>query len=230
MKTNDDAAVSREVFVIKQCILARKTEVAKMDRKYWVCVIKRLVVPAIILFAVVMIALGIACYVISSDTVINNRIEIWIDACQYVDFFLPLVLCMVFVPFIFVQNSNGFIQYASIRTNRRRYIASQMICIMIVVLIGTAIAYGFFTYSSKTTDCRKQKRSAGLCLGNLSGISSVFIWLCMVYVERCRCNAFYNVWMFAGIVYGSFICCSTIAVFVLYGRKSCDCALADTTV
>ena len=142
MKTNDDAAVSREVFVIKQCILARKTEVAKMDRKYWVCVIKRLVVPAIILFAVVMIALGIACYVISSDTVINNRIEIWIDACQYVDFFLPLALCMVFVPFIFVQNSNGFIQYASIRTNRRRYIASQMICIMIVVLIGTVIAYG----------------------------------------------------------------------------------------
>ena len=112
-----------------------------MDRKYWVCVIKRLIAPAIILFAVVMIALGIACYVISSNTLISNQIEIWIDACQYVDFFLPLALCIVFVPFIFVQNSNGFIQYASIRANRRKYISSQMICIVILVFIGTVIAY-----------------------------------------------------------------------------------------
>lgn len=88
-----------------------------------------------------MVGLGVSCYIISTNTVISNKIEIWIEACQYIDFFLPLALCAVFVPLIFMQNRNGFIRYAAVRTSKRRYLCSQILAITIVVFIGTVIAY-----------------------------------------------------------------------------------------
>lgn len=56
-------------------------------------------------------------------------------------FFLPLAICVVFVPLIFMQNRRGFIKYASIRTSRKRYIVSQILSVTILVFLGTIIAY-----------------------------------------------------------------------------------------
>lgn len=112
-----------------------------MNNKYFVRVVKRFTVPTLLLSILLMVGLSISCYVISTNTLISNKIEIWIDACQYIDFFLPLVLCVVFVPLVFMQNKKGFIKYASIRTSKKRYILSQMVSIMVLVFIGTVMAY-----------------------------------------------------------------------------------------
>ncbi|MDE7425916.1 MAG: hypothetical protein K2N51_19830 [Lachnospiraceae bacterium] len=114
-----------------------------MNKKYLPRVIKRFVIPTTFLYALVMAGLVVSCYVISNNTLISNKIEIWIDACQYIDFFLPLAICVVFVPLIYMQNRHGFIKYASIRASRKRYILSQIFSISILVFIGTIIAYYF---------------------------------------------------------------------------------------
>ena len=75
-----------------------------MNKKYFVRVIKRFMLPAAFLYISVMAGLVISCYAISNNTLISNKIEIWIDACQYIDFFLPLAICVVFVPLIFMHN------------------------------------------------------------------------------------------------------------------------------
>ncbi|MGN0485382.1 MAG: hypothetical protein ACI4HI_17730 [Lachnospiraceae bacterium] len=112
-----------------------------MGKKYFVRVMKRYAIVASLLFMMITLGLSVSCYMISNSTLISNKIEIWIDACQYIDFFLPLILCMAFVPMIFMQNRDGFIKYASIRISRKQYILSHIFSIAIVVFVGTMLAY-----------------------------------------------------------------------------------------
>lgn len=65
-----------------------------MDKKYLFRGIKRFVIPTIFLYAFVMAGLIISCCVISNNTLISNKIEIWIDACQYIDFFFRLLFVL----------------------------------------------------------------------------------------------------------------------------------------
>lgn len=112
-----------------------------MNKKYIPRIIKRFAIPTTFLYVLIMAGLILSCCVISNNTLISNKIEIWIDACQYIDFFLPLAICVVFVPAVYMQNRNGFIKYASIRTGRKRYLSSQIFSISILVFIGTILAY-----------------------------------------------------------------------------------------
>lgn len=112
-----------------------------MEKKYLLRTIKRFILPAAFLCILLMAGLSISCYIISTNTVICNKIEIWIHACQYIDFFLPLSLCIIFVPFIYIQNKKGFIKYASIRAGKKIYILSQIFSIMVLAFITTVIAY-----------------------------------------------------------------------------------------
>lgn len=112
-----------------------------MKKNYLFRVIKRFFIPAIFLYIFLTAGLVVSCHTISNNTLISNKIEIWIYACQYIDFFLPLAVCVVFVPLIFIQNRKGFITYASIRTSRRHYLFSQFFSVTILVFAGTIITY-----------------------------------------------------------------------------------------
>lgn len=112
-----------------------------MDKKYLFRAAKRFLAPVAFLSAFIMVGLIVSCYVISNNTLISDKIEIWIDACQYVDFFLPLAICVVVVPLIFMQNRKGFIRYASVRTSRKQYVSCQIFSVAALVFIGTIVAY-----------------------------------------------------------------------------------------
>lgn len=102
--------------------------------------IRHLIVPSLILSVVITIVLTILCFITSNNTAICNKIEIWIEACNYVDFFLPLVVCVVYSPLFYFINKKGFLSYATVRMGRKRYIMTQFfatsICVVLVVMIS----------------------------------------------------------------------------------------------
>lgn len=102
--------------------------------------LKNFIIPSLVLSVVISITLTVLCFIISNNTAICNRIEIWIEACNYVDFFLPLGICIFFSPFFYFINKNGFISYATVRMGRKRYMMTQFlatsICVVLIVMIS----------------------------------------------------------------------------------------------
>ena len=96
--------------------------------------LRHLIVPSLILSVVITIVLTILCFITSNNTAICNKIEIWIEACNYVDFFLPLVVCVVYSPLFYFINKKGFLSYATVRMGRKRYIMTQFFATSICVV------------------------------------------------------------------------------------------------
>ena len=109
--------------------------------------LKNFIIPSLVLSVVISITLTVLCFIISNNTAICNRIEIWIEACNYVDFFLPLGICIFFSPFFYFINKNGFISYATVRMGRKRYMMTQFlatsICVVLIVMISYYFSYTF---------------------------------------------------------------------------------------
>lgn len=108
--------------------------------KYLLRSLKTYILPSVILFISIFISLTILSFITSTNTAICNRIEIWIEACNYVDFFLPLGICTVFSPFFYFINKNNFLSYATVRIGRKRYMITQFsvasICVVLVVMFS----------------------------------------------------------------------------------------------
>ena len=104
--------------------------------------VKHMVFPAILVYAIMLLVLCVSCYFISINTLISYNIEIWIEGCQNMDFFLPLAVTLPFVFPFYMQRKDGFIKYASVRMNRKQYIFHQMLSgVLITVLLTTAVYY-----------------------------------------------------------------------------------------
>lgn len=88
-------------------------------------IVQQLPVAAII-YAIAFIALLISCYTVSGNSVVNYKIEIWEWACEYVDFFLPLIAPLPFAINIYMQRKNYFIKYASMRMRKNSYVGYQI--------------------------------------------------------------------------------------------------------
>ena len=94
----------------------------KVDIRYLTQVMKQYLPVAAVVYSIAFIALLISCFVISGNSVINYKIEMWTWACEYVDFFLPLIATLPFAIVVYLQKRNHFIRYASIRMRKNSYI------------------------------------------------------------------------------------------------------------
>ena len=72
--------------------------------RYLIRSIRKFIIPALILVLLLTTALTVFCFITVKNTAVCNRIEIWIEACDYVDFFLPLAVCLAFTPFFYFIN------------------------------------------------------------------------------------------------------------------------------
>lgn len=104
-------------------------------------VLRELYIPAIVITIIGILALGISCYKISTNTVICFPIEIWIDGCTVVDFFLPLLVTVPFSVSLFMKRKDRFIEYAAIRMSRKSYIGYQIMAGMLLCAIVTFVVY-----------------------------------------------------------------------------------------
>lgn len=112
-----------------------------MDFNYLRKNIKEMLVPVLAVYGIVLVVLCVSCYMISTNTMINYPIEIWIHGCELMDFFLPLVSVLPFVYYFYMQRKGGFIKYASVRMNKTKYIFHQILSGVILSVACTAIAY-----------------------------------------------------------------------------------------
>ncbi len=103
--------------------------------------IKELAGPAIIVVIVGILILGISCYIVSTNTVICYPIEIWIEGCPIMDFFLPLLVTIPFSISLYMKRINGFVDYAAIRIGEKKYVRYQMISGIIICAIMTFFIY-----------------------------------------------------------------------------------------
>lgn len=97
--------------------------------------------PAMAVYAIVLIVLCVSCYLISTNTLINYPIEIWIEGCQVMDFFLPLAVPLPFVYPFYMQRKDNFLTYASARMSRKKYIFFQMVSGTLITVLFTATVY-----------------------------------------------------------------------------------------
>lgn len=109
--------------------------------QYLIRSLKKFIVPSLACTILITTVLSILCYITVNNTAICNKIEIWIEACDYVDFFLPLIVCLVFSPFFYFINRKGFIKYAAVRTGRKRYLLIHFLATAICVVLVVSISY-----------------------------------------------------------------------------------------
>lgn len=102
---------------------------------------KQLHIQALLITFIGIIALGISCYTISTNTVICFPIEIWVHGCTVVDFFLPLLVTVPFSVSLFMKRKDGFIEYAAIRISKKKYIVCQIVSGKILCAIVTFVIY-----------------------------------------------------------------------------------------
>lgn len=109
--------------------------------KYIFRSMKQYILPAAVVFTALTTILISLCLVVSRNTMIGNKIEIWIEACTWADFFLPLIVCTAFVPPVFAQGRRAFIRYASLRCGRRKYLMTQFADLAFVTIAVIWAAY-----------------------------------------------------------------------------------------
>lgn len=112
-----------------------------MDFNYLKKNMKEMLTPVLLVYGIVLVVLCVSCYMISTNTLINYPIEIWIYGCELMDFFLPLVTVLPFVYYFYMQRKGGFIKYASVRMNQKTYIFHQMISGVILSVVCSAVVY-----------------------------------------------------------------------------------------
>lgn len=112
-----------------------------MKHRLVVNAIKEMIVPMVMMLAAGTAALGISCYMISGNTAIRYDVEMWIEGCTVIDFFLPLIASLPFTIFLFMERKDGFLNYAAVRTSRTEYSLSQIIAGMLLAAIMVFLIY-----------------------------------------------------------------------------------------
>lgn len=88
-----------------------------------------------------IIALGVAEFAIAQNTAVTHNIEIWIDSCNILDFFFPLIVTLPFTWKLYFEKKDQFISYASLRVDKRKYIAYKILAGMITVFVMVFVIY-----------------------------------------------------------------------------------------
>ena len=109
--------------------------------RYLIRSTKKFIIPALALALILTAAITVFCFITLRNTAVCNRIEIWIEACDYVDFFLPLAVCLAFTPFFYFINRKGFIKYASVRAGKKRYLITHFLATAICTVLVVFVSY-----------------------------------------------------------------------------------------
>jgi|GEM_PF-2201367 len=95
----------------------------------------------LILSGIIFISLIFACIYALKSSAIHFPIEGWIEGCSWVDFFIPMLIPIFFsVPFYF-KRKNDFVDYASIRIDRKTYILANISASVIATTIIVFTTY-----------------------------------------------------------------------------------------
>ena len=192
---------------------------------------KLFILPTVLCFLIIFTALTIMCVRISINTVISDNIEIWINASETVDFFLPLIVCVAYVPCIYILNKKGFAKYASLRSKKVPYMCEQIIRIMVLTGIFVMLAYYIplcislcLNPACLWDNSRIQNYVFGTYMLDYPYLFGI-IW-CLYKGACCICFCF--VWVPCRTYFKQCFCGITWSVFVLYGGKSgyCDAKYA----
>ena len=87
------------------------------------------------------IILSIACYIVSTNTSIYYPIEIWIEACSWLDFFLPLIAVAPFAYTLYMKRKNSYLTYIAVRMDKNKYIHTNIMAGMVTVAMSVFIIY-----------------------------------------------------------------------------------------
>ena len=60
---------------------------------------------------------------VAKGTAVSFPIELWIDGCNILDFFFPLIVTLPFTWILYYEKKDGFINYAAMRMDKKKYIA-----------------------------------------------------------------------------------------------------------
>lgn len=113
----------------------------QINTRYLGRAVKQYLPIAAVVYTVAFLALLISCFIISGNSVVNYKIEIWTWACEYVDFFLPLVATLPFAIVLYLQKRNHFIRYASMRMKKNSYVRYQVSAGLILSFSCTWLIY-----------------------------------------------------------------------------------------
>lgn len=132
----------------------------RINTRYLGRALKQYLSIAAIVYAVAFLALLISCVTISYRSVVNYKIEIWSWACEYVDFFLPLIATLPFAIVLYLQKRHHFIRYASMRMRKNSYVRYHIsaglllsfFCTWFIYFISLAITVLFIPVVSQGYD------------------------------------------------------------------------------
>lgn len=113
----------------------------KINMRYLGRAIQQCLPIAFVVYSMAFLALLASCFVIAGNSVVNYKIEIWTWACEYVDFFLPLVSTLPFAIVLYLQRRNHFIRYASMRMKKNSYVRNHIAAGLLVSFSGTWLIY-----------------------------------------------------------------------------------------
>lgn len=102
---------------------------------------KREILLSCVVSLIGIYVLLIAEYTISKNTAISFPIEIWIDGSKILDFFFPLIITLPFSWMLYYERKDGFINYASMRKERKKYLFGRIMSGMISAFAVTFIIY-----------------------------------------------------------------------------------------
>lgn len=111
------------------------------SKKYLIRSMRIYLIPAVLLYLALTSALVILGVYVSKNYSIEYNLELWIEAGEYVDFFLSLAVCIAFVPIVYMQHKKAFTKYASIRCYKGQYNKTQFTSIAILTCSSVFLSY-----------------------------------------------------------------------------------------
>lgn len=103
--------------------------------------IRQNIVPAILMLFIGVIALCVMATQFSTTTAVTYPIEFWLDACSILDFFFPLIVVLPFTWRMYFDRKNDFLDYASIRTSKKKYISQKIMAGMLTAFVMIYLTY-----------------------------------------------------------------------------------------
>ena len=102
---------------------------------------KREILISILVSVIGIIAIYVAEFSIAKSTAVSFPVEVWIDGSKILDFFFPLFVSLPFSWMLFYEKKDGFLNYAAMRTDKKKYIFSRIMTGMIAAFVTVFIIY-----------------------------------------------------------------------------------------
>lgn len=103
--------------------------------------IKQNIISATIMFLLGATTLCVIAAQTTNEMAVAFPIEFWIEACDILDFFFALIVVLPFTWRMYFDRKDNFLEYISIRTSKKRYIASKVLAGMLTAFLMVYFIY-----------------------------------------------------------------------------------------